>query len=843
MSEYKTLSDFKEYELFPALFGVIDRAFPQLAFKSVSGRWESRIHIDGDPDRQNKSVTFVYANRKFTAVDHARGNKGLIDLYMSLNNTDFPTALKELSTLCNLTPPNSSPEDWGAYEEEQTNREIANETFKEALFSDTKEANKVRAYLYSRGWADSEIKKMGLGLITTEIRNSLPDGASYKGVVKNSEGRAIWGVGTTHLLTIPYRNGSRLLGFKFREVEEASTGTKYLNSVGLHKSSGLFGIGVGVDDIVIVEGELDSLHAQALGADNVVATAGNNATESQIRDAVKRGVKKFTLLFDNDESGRSFIRPTIEAIQKVGGDIYVASLPDGIKDLDEYLTAYTLQEYKEKVVGEAVSYSTFILSDIVGRYKEKQASAGSLSPKDRDGFFMEIERLISSPYTKPYNRAQIYTDLARYEEDLNFKVSDIKDSLENAYHRAQEKSRAEEVRGYAKKILEATESGNTTEALRLMKEASAKQGSEEKALEYAQLFAPSTPEDYAKFLSESKAGVPTGFIFSQGKQSVELTLNAGLTFICAYRGHGKTSFLNNIALNEAKRNIAQKTGKSVLYFSYEIDKRRLMTDLLNTFVNDADLSKKPLDSILSYFKGYEDKYFSKEKRADGLTHYENFVKQKDVFFRDYLSSGALTLVDENFKVEKLLEAMKYYISHREVSIVCIDYAQLIYSEDYSRQRTEEIKKVVNELKDFANAERIPIVLACQFNREVDSPIDVETQNIGEGGDFERIADTCIGLFNLKELREPKDGRKKNLKDLMLGLNVLALEPQHDKIFARLMKRRYDFYPIDTILEWEGRTKYIKPNYAEALERKDGEFFIPDLDGVDLTGEGYEEDFL
>lgn len=844
MAKYNDLASFKEYELFPALFNNINTAFPELSFKFTSGRWESKYHLDGCQDSQNKGITFVYPNSKYMAIDHATGEKkGLIDLYMNLNSIDFHSALNDLAKLCSLTPPAQDSGEWEYYEEQQRNREEANETFKNALFGDSEEAQRVRAYLIGRNWTEAEIKKAELGLITTAIRSSLPDGESYR----------VGGVGTTHLLTIPYRNGGRLLGFKFREVVETSTGTKYLNSYGLNKSAGLFGIGIGVNDVVIVEGELDALHAKVLGADNVVATTGNHATETQIRDAYKRGVKKFTLLFDNDKKGRSFIKPTIEAIQSVGGSIYVASLPEGYKDLDEYLVSYSIEDYKRDIVGRAVNYSTFILNDIVERYEAKRME-DTLSHKDREDFFDEVERLLNSRYTKPQDREQLYKQLEQHEEKLNFKVADIRSYLDKAYYREQEKHRETEVRETSLKIQEAVEAGRTTEALTLMRETTAKQRAEESSVEYAKVFATSTPEEYATFLSETKEGIPTGFIFKQGRkeeqQEEELTLNAGLTFICGYRGHGKTSFLNNIALNDVKRNLALGNGKSVLYFSYEVDKRRLMADLLNTFINDAGISHNPIKTINSYFKGSGNQYFSPDRRENGVTHYENFLQQKDIFLRDYLSSGALTIVEENYRVEKLLEAIKYYLSIRNVSIVCIDYAQLLYSEDYSRQRTEEIKKIVNDIKDFANKEGIPFVLACQFNREVDSPVNVDTKNIGEGGDFERIADTCIGLFNLKELRPLREKElSKVTKSLIESLGVATYLPQDElkpiqgKLFARLMKRRNGYFPLDIVLDWEGKTKYIKPNFEEALLRKEGELYIPDFADLETTEEEEEEDFL
>ena len=820
-----TIDAFKEYELYPSLYERIDRAFPQLEFRRAKNRWESKHHLDGGKDSQGKAITFVYANTKFMAIDHAEERKkGLIDLYMSLNGKDFITALKELAELCGLTVPNSDGEEWKEYEQRQSNRENANETFVKALWGGSDEATRVLEYLRSRQWTDKEIREAELGLITTAIRTSLPDGDSYKGVAKDKDGRIVGGVGTTHLLTIPYRNGGRLFGFKFREVG-ASTGTKYLNTYGLRKSSGLFGIGIGIKDVVIVEGELDALHARVRGASNVAATSGGMATETQIEDAVKRGVERFTLLFDNDDRGRGFIKPTIEAIQRTGKGIFVASLPDGCKDTDEYLAGHSVEEFNG-IVGEAAPYALFVLDTIVHKYAVRETEKGVVTHKDIEDFFNEVERLLNSPYIKPYERENLYRKLEEAEGCLNFKVSDFRAYVDKSYLRQQEASRYEAVEKASKAIGEAVQQHNTTEALKLMRETASTQSAQERAVEYAKIFAPSTPQEYATFLSEIKEGIPTGYKFEQGRQSEPLTLNPGLTFICGYRGHGKTSFLNNIALNEARRNVGLRNGKSVLYFSYEVDKRRLIADLLNTFVNDPDISRHPSDTILSYFKGDGAKRFKYEKRADGSTHYDHFVRCKDAFLRDYLSSGAIVVVEENYKVEQLLDAIKYYLSTNEVSIVCVDYAQLIYSEDYSRQRTEEIKKVVNDIKDFANREGLPFVMAAQFNREVLSPVSVDTRNIGEGGDFERIADTCIGLFNLKELRpiggQSESEEERNTKKLLQGLGVATygkgerLQPIEGKLFARLMKRRYGYYPLDTILEWEGRTKYIKPNFEEAL---------------------------
>lgn len=833
MAKNRNLEQFKEYELFPSLYDRLDTAFPEMEFKRKGNRWESSHHLNGDKDSSNKVATYVYENSKFCIVDLTSDRRpNLINFYMERYNKDFATALAELSQLCGLTPPTpENSEEWQKRQEQQTNREKANRTFVTALWSGTAEANKVLEYLHSRKWTDEEIKIAELGLITTEIRNSLADGDSYKGVVKEKDtDRIIGGVGTTHLLTIPYRNGSRLFGFKFREVG-ASTGTKYLNSYGLTKGKGLFGIGIGVKDATIVEGELDALHAQVRGASYVVATTGGAATKEQVEDAKRRGVNRFTLLFDNDEKGKEFTLTTATIAENLGVETYVAELPQGFKDTDEYLGTHSIEEFNAITASAIPSYS-YKFERVVDKYNALyQAQENNLWFKDREDFLREVAAIVNAPTMKPYNREVIYAQMEQVKKDLLVGMDGYREYIDKEYYRKQAKERTEEVTKASTEINAALTKGDTDGAIRLMRETANKVGAEDKSTEFARVFAPMAPNDLSVFLSEVPDGIPTGFKFKEphNTQEEELTLNSGLTFICGYRGHCKTTFLNNIALNEAKRNVALGNGKSVLYFSYEVDKRRLIADLLNTFVNDPDLSRNPSNTILSYFKAKtaEDKrkYFASSGTINGTNHYDNFVREYNKFAKNYIQSGALTIVDESYKVGKLLDAIKFYISTCNASMVCIDYAQLIYSEDYSRQRTEEIKQVVNDIKDFANKEGIPFVMAAQFNREVDSPVSVDTKNIGEGGDFERIADTCIGLFNLKELHPlPKNrDEEKETKKLLSDLGVCtyadneSLKPIYGKLFVKLMKRRYGYFPLSIVLPWTGATKYIEPNNPEALD--------------------------
>lgn len=872
-----SLTEFKEREILPRLLrdGYIKNAFPGYDFKENGDKWITSYHVSGNRSKSSRDQSYIYKNGN-SLIDNNGDKIGLIDLYMrESNETDIVTALRSLADICGIGYlfPEFDSEEFKAYTEIQEKRREANARFISALWNENnEEAKKVLAYLRSRKWEDEEIKLAGLGYADEELIKLLP----YSDTHRKEDGKENTLLGRSHRLTIPYEGGSTLYGFKFRDIdynakvkEAESRGdkysiAKYQNTTGLSKNADFFAIPVTATEIVIVEGELDALHARVKGAKNVVATTGGRATDSQIESALKRGVNRFNLLYDNDPAGRGYIDTSIEAIENRGGEVSIAYLPDvdettgeKIKDADDYFKTHSLEDWNKIIENATPSY--YYKYDLIKeKYIDLQkkngernlTEDGGLTLKQREDLFSDIEKLLNSPsmISRPHNRELVKSLFRELEPILIFKLSDFEEWADRAYLRKQAEDRRNVVENASKCISNLLKEGKTDEALKLMRETGSKQTAQDKATEFAKVFSPLHSSDFDSYLSEIPDGIPTGITFKDKRNETKLTLNSGLTFICGYRGHGKTSFLNNIALNEVRRNLHHRTGKSVLYFSYEVDRRRLITDLLNTFVNDPELqrSRTPIDAIHGYFKGYGDRFFnSRDKRADGFSHYDYFIKKKVEFQRDYLDRGNLIIVDEPYKVEELLEAIRYYLTICSPSIVCIDYAQLIYSEDYSRLRTEEIKKVVNDIKDFANKEGIPFILAAQFNREVSSPISVDTRNIGEGGDFERIADTCIGLFNLKELLpiSKKNGGKdeetetKKLLSRLLNEDITELSPRDNKIFVRLMKRRYGYYPLDTILDWEGRTKKIFLNDEKELLRRPEDA----LNDVEETSTEYNTD--
>ena len=72
---------------------------------------------------------------------------------------------------------------------------------------------------------------------------------------------------------------------------------------------------------------------------------------------------------------------------------------------------------------------------------------------------------------------------------------------------------------------------------------------------------------------------------------------------------------------------------------------------------------------------------------------------------------------------------------------------------------------------------------------------------------------------------PSDKEDNEAKDIISRLDLHTykkgerLAPIPNKLFVRLMKRRYGYFPIDVTLEWTGSTKKIEQNDTEALKVK------------------------
>ena len=379
------ITDFIKYELYPALYSCIDRAFPEHSFRPYPNEWRSKTYITGAPHKDRADKTVVTKKAPGRILEQGGDNLSLVDYVMKRDRVEFIEAVKTLAEVVGLQLPKGefNQEVYQKYKNKASLLEECSSYFQRCLETTTKEQEieryktlyplpinsgkgdedmrqmtyamfiGSRDYLKRRGYKDEDIKAMELGYIPDQ--ESLFKYLHSKGFSQSLIDEVLpikkdTRIGKSHTIVIPYRSGGELKGFKFRVREggyyEAMDITpKYVNSIGLDKLSGFFNISAikGDKDVVIVEGELDSLSATVRGVENVVATGGSSITPEQVRDAIKRGAKKFTICFDTEANSKEQFPSSnsgapIEKITWENDLVYVPpSIPDTSSIFDRLL--------------------------------------------------------------------------------------------------------------------------------------------------------------------------------------------------------------------------------------------------------------------------------------------------------------------------------------------------------------------------------------------------------------------------------------------------------------------------------------------------------------------------
>lgn len=252
-------------------------------------------------------------------------------------------------------------------------------------------------------------------------------------------------------------------------------------------------------------------------------------------------------------------------------------------------------------------------------------------------------------------------------------------------------------------------------------------------------------EKLKKELRDISPGIATGYKIGE----IDLVFPGGaLSVIAAPTSHGKTTALINFSLGALKQN----TNTKVCFFTYEESSASILTLFLNTYLNE-ELSKNNRRSITAYFQGDTTQYI--EWIGDKKQYFRD---KKETFFKELIDSGRLKVIYPEMRVEKLIASIWYLKANTNVSLICIDYLQLLKLDKPGKSRVEELKEICMLFKDCAIQTGLPIVFTAQFNRTVTTEANVFYTNISEAGDIERIAHLIIGMYNRNFLLD-KDGNK------------------------------------------------------------------------------------
>lgn len=789
------ITEWTKYELYPPLFNSIDLAFPELDFVRYAGGWRSKYKIDGsEPKNKRPDKTVITKNRPNYILEQGGETITLIDYVIRRDNIPFIEAVKKLADVVSLELPKGdiSQENYQAHKEKLTLLEECNNYFIDCLEKSTR-ADEVRNYLSFRGYLDEDVKIMELGYIPSQeklISHLISKG--YSQSLINDTLKLNKAIGSTHKLTIPYRSGGEIKGFKFRTTKDHTP--KYINSNGLDKSTGFFNIsGIkGDKDVVIVEGELDSLIASAKGIDNVIATGGNSISPDMVKDALKRGAKKFSICFDREKGSFDKINKALEVILNEGvNNVYIVTLPDLGADKTDPDGVIQLQgvEALQEAIDNAIPYYKFKLQGTLIKYGEVQKEKGQLTPKDIDSLLEEVT-ITASAITNPIHRDIYKKEFISLEpiKELGITEEAFAITVDNISSTRDKEKQSKDFKDLINKATDLHAKGDTAKALELLDKRVKDVKLQDKKTQFEDLLIPTTEEAVRKRQAEKPESLKTGYRIG----GEDLIISSGaITIIAGPTSHGKTAFLTNLALNVE----FSDPKKQAYFFSYEEDSDSILINAFNIFSNNT-YSQNNSKSIKNYFATGSGEYIITDMR-------NLFYKEKDRFFKEIIGSQKLNIRYIDYNSETLTEAIRYLHKNTNVGAIFIDYIQLLNLPEgkyktYSRQ--EEVKNICQALKDVAVETGLPIILGAQFNRTATNPLRVTLNNLGEAGDIERVANLIIGLWNGNF---PPTGTDGEINDTAkLGAS------QKGKIYATILKQREGKVGDYELFDFNGNTRKI-----------------------------------
>ena len=744
-------NDWETDNLTPLVFDKIGSIFPELNFTQVAGSWRSGIKLDGTqptPPRRDKTV--VKKNWPAWIIEQGERPRNIVKYYAETRNLEYHKARKELADIVGLELPKSN------YTEQATNerkrRGILADTcayFEYCLHSESPGAKDVLNYLtQKRGYSLELIKAMGLGYIPSQ--KQLTEYLAKKYTVDEIKDAINFTpkIGDTHKLAITRISAGRVIGFNFRTIGDHTP--KYLKPTGQELRI-FINVPARIDngDLIIVEGEIDSLHAKGLGFDNVVCVGRNDANDEQLLDAQQRGFTSVTICLDREpqkdaETSLKALKIGNQA-QALGFDVFVMELPvlDPKKtDLDFYLTAMgenAITEFKE-LITNAPSLPTFKASVIAREYAEK----GKLTEKDEHSLRKEI---ITAGLTVAPGLLPSYINTVTEALGLELDEKAIAETVEELQSEAKLHQAGKDL----KKLLNDTakSEGKISEITQQLKKGLGE--IEAKSTDLTKYLKPNNWDDFITNLKATPQGLHTGYIMGKsitdpdtGEELNELTIpNKAVTVIAGRSGHGKTTAMLNVALKllENKKN---KDIKRVHFFTYEMPEEQLMQRALLSYVGHgigAMFSYTPKEAIYQLITEGSDRKIKQQWKQHVKDHTDKFKKE-------LANTGRLTFRDaRGHTIEELRATITALHKRGEIDVVVIDYIQKLTSNTVKGQAKAVMKEVCEQLNGLANETKLPIIVGSQFNREVSYLYEVTETAISEADDITHLGALILGIFN------------------------------------------------------------------------------------------------
>ncbi len=265
----------------------------------------------------------------------------------------------------------------------------------------------------------------------------------------------------------------------------------------------------------------------------------------------------------------------------------------------------------------------------------------------------------------------------------------------------------------------------------------------------------------------SVTGIPTGFLDldyrTAGLQPSDLIL------IAARPSMGKTALMLNLA-----RNVAFKKNLCMAVFSLEMSKEQLVNRMFSM----------------------ESNVDSQKLRTGQLNdqEWEKLIESAGVIGKSSL------IIDDTpgISIAELRSKCRKYKLEHDLSVIMIDYLQLMTGSGRTDSRQQEISDISRSLKSLARELSVPVIALSQLSRAVEQRPDHRPMlsDLRESGAIEQDAD--VVMFIYRDEYYNKDSEKRGITELIIakqrngpiGTVELAWIPEYQR-FANLEHRKID----------------------------------------------------
>jgi len=246
-------------------------------------------------------------------------------------------------------------------------------------------------------------------------------------------------------------------------------------------------------------------------------------------------------------------------------------------------------------------------------------------------------------------------------------------------------------------------------------------------------------EELLHTAQDGVTGLSTGFT-DLNKKTAGLQ-NSDLIIVAARPSMGKTTFAMNLCENAAMEN-----DKPVLIFSLEMPSEQLMMRMLSS-LSRVDLTKIRTSQL-------DDEDWAKISGASGM------LMERDNIFIDDRSGITPT--------ELRVKARRMAREHGGLSMIMVDYLQLMQVPGLQGNRTLEIAEISRSLKALAKELNVPVVALSQLNRTLESRPDKRPINsdLRESGSIEQDADLIMFIYRDEVYHE--DSKDKGTAEIIIG---------------------------------------------------------------------------